>query len=147
MSGRQCLIALTTLAVCLTASPSQQKAGAAKVEVHLAAEHAPEGLKAGSRTDLMYVTSSVKTKAGKVVHSTNVLVEGLEVVSVKREEKPADPAKAVVVELRGTKGQVEKVERAKRRTVVVAETEAGGKVVTKMRPLTLRLELAKKGKP
>jgi hypothetical protein len=129
----------------LTTSPGQEKAQEVKVEVYLSAEHAPEALKAGSRADLKMVLSKVATKTGKVAYSTGPLADGVEVVSVKREEKPKDPDKAVLVELRATKAQAEKIERAKERLVTVRETD-GGTTVIKKRPIPLRLELVKPAK-
>jgi hypothetical protein len=138
---------IIAVAACLATSSAQEKAEAAKVkvEIHLSAEHAPEGLKAGARANLRFVTSSTRTKTGRAVHSTRPLVDDVEVAAVKREEKPADPARAVLVELSVTKAQAEKVEKAKEQVVTVVESE-GGKVVTKKRPIPLRLELAKPAK-
>lgn len=140
---RRCLAALALVgAACLTSSTAQEKAQEAKVkvDVHLSVEHTPEGLKAGSRADLKMVLSSVKSKTGKVLYRTSSLADGVEVVAVKREQKPADPHKAVQVELRATKAQAEKIEKAKSQLVTVTESE-GGKIVTSQRPVPLRLEL------
>jgi hypothetical protein len=110
--------------------------------VQLSVEHAPEGLKADSRADLKMVLSSAKTKTGKVMYSTSPLAEGVEVVAVNRKEKPKDPDQAVLVELRVTTAQAEKIEAAKARLVTIVET-SGGKSATKQRPVPLRLELVK----
>jgi hypothetical protein len=148
MKLSHCLAAVAAAAVCLAPSPGQEKAQETKVkvEVHLAAEHAPEALKAGSRADLKMVLGSAKTKTGKATYSTSPLADGVEVVSVKREKKPADPDKAVLVELRTTKAHAEKIERAKARLVTVVESD-GGKPVSRKRPVPLRLELAKPDNP
>ncbi len=148
MKRSHCLAAVIAAAVCLAPSPGQEKAQEAKVkvEVHLAAEHAPEALKAGSRADLRMVMGSTKTKTGKVTYSTRPLADGVEVVSVKREQKPADPDKAVLVELRATKPQAEKIEKVKAHLVTVVESD-GGKPVSRKRPVPLRLELAKPDSP
>lgn len=147
MKLKHCLAAVAFAAAWLAASPGQEKAQEArvKVEVYLPAEHAPEGLKAGARADLKMVLSSAKSKTGKVACSTRPLADGVEVVSVKREQKPKDPDKAVLVELRATKAQAEKIERAKERLVTVIESD-GGKAVAKKRPIPLRLELVKPAK-
>jgi hypothetical protein len=138
------LTALTVAAACLAVSAAQQKDKEAKVkvEIHLSAEHAPKGLKAGDRADLSYVVSSVKTKSGKAIYNTKPLAEGVEVVAVKRQEKPADPAKAVLVELNITKAQADKIDKVKATGVDVVESD-NGKPVTKKRPIPLRLELLK----
>jgi hypothetical protein len=131
----------------IPAYATQEKAPAArvKVEVHLSADHAPEAIKANSRADLVYVQSSAKTSKGKVLYNTRPVARDVEVVSVKREKKPADPARAVRVELRVTKEQAAKIEKMKTLVVTVVETE-GGKSVTKKRPVTLRLEPARRAK-
>jgi hypothetical protein len=132
--------------VCLASSAQEQgKAARVKVEIHLAAEHAPDSIKAGATADLKFVLSSVKTK-GKVMYRTKGLADGVEVVAVKRQEKPADPNKAVLVELRVTKEQAAKIEKAKVHTVTVVESEPGGKVVSTKRPVPLRLEPVKAAK-
>jgi hypothetical protein len=133
------------VAACLAPSSAQEKAGEerVKVEVYLSAEHAPEGLKAGARADLVMVLGKTMTKDGKLVsYRIAPLAGGAEVVSVKREEKPANPARAVRAELRVTKQQTARIETAKGRLVTVVESE-GGKPVTKKRPVPLRLELVK----
>src|SRR5262249_49587173 len=113
---RHNLVALAAAAAAWLA-PSTAQEAKVNVKVHLAAEHAPEGLKAGARADLKMVLSSAKTKTGKVTYRTSPLAEGVEVVSVKREEKPKDPDKAVLVELLVTKAQAEKIREAKARLV------------------------------
>lgn len=130
--------------VILSSATSQEKADEAQVTVavHLSAEHAPEGLKMGVRADLMMVLGSVKAKKGKAMYQTKLLVSGATVVSIKREEKPVDPTRAVAVELSVPKAQAEKIEKAKTGFVDVVEFE-GGKAVTKKRPIPLRLELPK----
>jgi hypothetical protein len=109
---KQCLIAVTAAAAYLSQAPGQEKAQEAKVkvEVHLSSEHAPMALKAGARTDLKMVLPSTKT-ASKVGYETNPLADSVEVVSVKREEKPADPDKVVRVGLRATKVKAEQIEK------------------------------------
>ena len=66
-----------------------------------------------------------------------------EVVSVKREEKPKDPEKAVRVELRVTKEQAEKIEKLKASEVSIAGTDDKGNRFVKKGPVPLRLEPAK----
>jgi hypothetical protein len=139
MKPRHCLAALLAVAVCLSASAAREKPAEPKttVKVYLAAEHAPEGLKAGSRANLMMVTSSARTKGGKVSYSTKPLAPDVEVVSVKREKKPESPDKAVLVELKATKDQAAKIEKVK--TTLVTIAESGGTV--RKAPIPLRLEL------
>jgi hypothetical protein len=146
MSVRRLLPPLAVV-LCIPAHAAQEKAPEArvKVEVHLAAEHAPEAIKANTRADLVYVASTTKFGTGRVVHNTRPIARDVEVVSVKREKKPADPARAVLVELRVTKEQAAKIEKMKTLLVTVVESE-GGKPVTKKRPVTLRLEPAKRAK-
>ncbi len=64
----------------------------------------------------------------------------MDVVSVKREEKPAAPDRAVRVELRVNKEQAALIERAKARMVTVVEVD-GGKGIARRRPVPLRLVL------
>lgn len=137
---------LLMVVACIPAYATQDKAPAdrVKVEVHLSAEHAPETIKAKTRADLVYVQSSTKINKGKVVlYNTRPLAMDVEVVSVKREKKPADPARAVLVELRVTNEQATKIEKMKALLVTVVERE-DGKVVTRKRPVTLRLEPARR---
>jgi hypothetical protein len=136
-------LAMVMVIACVNASAAQQQPAAVrvKVEVHLAAEHVPETIKANSRADLVYVQSSVKSRNGKILYNTRRVAADVEVVSVKREKKPADPARAVLVELRVTKEQAAKIEKMKTRVVTVVERE-DGKSVTKKQPVTLRLEPA-----
>ncbi len=127
---------------------AQEKAvpGKVKVAIQLAAEHAPEAVKANNRANLMFVVSSVKSRTGKVVYSTKRVFDGVEVVSVKREAKPADPEKAVFVELQVTREQAEKIEKLKSQFVTISGTDDSGKRFTKMRPVPLRLEPASRSK-
>lgn len=143
------LAALALVAAALCAASAQEKGEPAKVDVelHLAAEHAPKGLKAGSRADLHLIRASTKTKSGKVSYSTQGVALDLEVVDVKREEKPKDPDRAVLVKLRATKAQAERIEKLKAMTVTVSERGPDGKPVLKRRPVPLRLELAPPAKP
>jgi hypothetical protein len=107
--------------------------------VYLAAEHAPEGLKAGSKANLVMVTGSAKLKGGKTFYTTKPVADGVEVVSVKREKKPESPEKAVLVELKAMKDQAAKIEKVK--AAIVTIVERGG--VARKGPVPLRLELVK----
>src|SRR5262249_43557863 len=144
MPGRRFLPVLMIFCMTISAAATEEKVEAAKVkvEVHLSAEHAPEAIKVKSRVDLVYVKSAIKTRTGKAKYMTAPLAKDAEVASIKREKNPADPAKAVRVELLVTKEQAARIEKMKKRVVTVVESE-GGKAVTKKRPVPLRLELAK----
>jgi hypothetical protein len=137
--------ALALTAACLAALAAQKKPEvvAVKVELQLPAKAVPAALKAGDRVDLKVVLSRSVTPTGKVSVRTRSLVDNLEVVSVKRQEKPADPATAVAVVLRGTKEQADKINKLKATTVTVVERGKDGKPVTTMRPVPLFLELVK----
>src|SRR5262249_55167813 len=105
MKPTHCLAALLAVALCLSLSAAREKPAEPPptVKVYLAAEHAPEGLKAGSKANLVMVTGSVVLKGRKPFYKTTPVAEGVEVVSVKREKKPESPDKAVLVELKATK--------------------------------------------
>ena len=141
------LLSAVVLVALGAASPGQEKGDneKAKVEVALAAQHVPEGLKAGSRADLLMVLSTIVAPSGLTSMRTAPLAAAAEVLSVKREEKPADPLKAVVVELRVTKEQAAKIEKIKTHLVTVVERK-DGKIHKTKRPVLLRLELAKPAK-
>ena len=110
MPGRRFLPVLMIFCMTISAAATQEKVEAAKVkvEVHLSAEHAPEAIKVKSRVDLVYVKSAIKTRTGKAKYMTAPLAKDAEVASIKREKNPADPAKAVRVELLVTKEQAAK---------------------------------------
>jgi len=112
-----------------------------KVEVALATEHAPEGLKANSRVHLNYVVGKAVTRNGTTRYTTNQIVKDVEVISVTQVEKPNESEQAVKVELRVTKDQADKIEKYKTHLVTVVETIPGGGTVTKKKPVPLRLEL------
>lgn len=135
-------LAVFVLAACLATAAAPQNPETGKVEVQLAVEHVPEGLKAGSRVNLLYVTSVNKRKGAKAPYTTRPIAEGLKVVGVRRQEKPADPAKAVSVELQGTQEQAARIETTKTRVVDWAERGPDGKYAITRRPLILRLESA-----
>lgn len=143
MSLPHCLSALLTIVAVLSPLSAREKPAGPKanVTVYLAAEHAPDGLKAGLRANLVMVTGSART-GKKVIYMTKPVAEGVEVVSVKREKKPASPDKAVLVELKATKDQADKIEKVK--AAIVTITEPGGTV--RKGPVPLRLELPKAGK-
>jgi hypothetical protein len=132
------LAALFAVAVCLSLSAADEKPAEPKatVKVFLAAEHAPDGLKAGSQANLVMVRAATK-RAGKFYYATSSLAPDVEIVSVKREKKPESPDKAVLVELKATKEQAAKIERAKGTLVTIRER--GG--VVRKAPVPLRLEL------
>jgi hypothetical protein len=137
--------ALALTVACLAALAAQKKpeAVAVQVKLQLPAKAVPAALKAGDRVDLKVVLSRSTTPTGKVNVRSRSLVDNLEVVSVKREEKPADPARAVAVVLRGTKEQADKVNKLKATTVTVRAKDEHGKAVPTKRPVPLFLELVK----
>jgi hypothetical protein len=117
------------------------------VEVSLATEHVPEGLKAGDRVDLKNVLSKTTGPRGLVYYNARTIAPDVEVVSVTRVEEPKDPEMAVKVELRMPKPQAERVETIKKRLVTVVLRIPGGGTETRQKPLTLLLELHKADKP
>jgi hypothetical protein len=116
---------------------------AAKVEVKLAKEHVPDGLKAGDHVDLMFVASMTKTATGKVAYSTRGVTQNVVVTAVTEVDKPPRPEDAVKVELQVSKDQAAKIEQIKTRLVRVSERIPGGGVQTVQKPVPLRLEIAK----
>jgi HEAT repeat protein len=89
------------------------RADAAKTTVELCffAEHAPKEIEPNTRVDLMFVTSMNKAKAGEVSYSSKRVLQDIEVVFVKRQERPADLEKAVLVRLLVTKEQAETIKK------------------------------------
>jgi len=128
--------------------PPKQASGeeSAKVEVAFAIVHVPQALKAGMKVDLEHVTSAIITGTGEAIYNPIPVVAGLEVVSVTKMEKPADPEQAVKVELKGTKQQIDKVVAIKSRVVNVSGKRPDGSFGPMQKPPTLRLELAKSEK-
>ena len=139
--SKQCTVALAVLTVCGIAARGQDEI--TKVEVSCAAEHVPDGLKAGARVDLMQVVGKSVTPTGKVSYSTSVLVQDIEVAAVTTMEKPKVPEQAVKVELRVTKAQAAVIESAKARLVTVTEATSDGRSKTERKPVPLRLEPTK----
>lgn len=139
--SKQCTVALALLVVCGIAARGQDET--TKVEVSCAAEHVPDGLKAGARVDLMQVVGKSVTSTGKVSYSTNGVAQDIEVVSVTKVEKPKVPDQAVKVELRVTKAQAVVIERVKARLVTVTEATSDGQSKTVTKPVPLRLQPTK----
>jgi hypothetical protein len=102
--------------------------GTATVDVSLAKEHVPDGLKAGAHVDLDYVASMTKTPTGKVAYSTWGVTQDAVVVSVTEVEKPQTPEDGVKVELQVPKDQLTRIEQLKKRLVRVSERIPGGGV-------------------
>jgi hypothetical protein len=115
------------------------------VEVYVATEHSPEGLKAGAKVNLLSVNGKTVIPNGKVHYRTSTLAADVEVASVTQVEKPNSPAEAVKVELKVTKDQAAKIEMAKAHRVTVVERSPDGPK-TEKRPLTFRLEPTKADK-
>jgi hypothetical protein len=139
--SRQCAVALALLAVGGIAARGQDQT--TKVEVSCAAEHVPDGLKAGARVDLMQVIGKSVTRTGKVSYSTSGLAQDIEVVSVTKVKKPKVPEQAVKVVLRVTRAQAAAIERAKARLVTVTQATSDGQSKTVRKPVPLRLQLTK----
>jgi hypothetical protein len=114
-----------------------------KVEIHLATEHVPKDLKAGTRVDLKMVKSKTVGPRGRTTYSTSPVAENVEVASVVQVEKPANPEGAVRVQLLVVKDKAEKIKKTRDHMVTVVERQKDGGVVRKKKPITLRLELTK----
>ncbi len=129
-------------------APAQDKKAddRVKVEVLLAAEHVPQGLKAGARADLKRVMSKIVAPNGLTAYRTALVAADVEVVSVTPVDKPATPEAAVRVQLLVAKELAERVEKARGRMVTVVERRGDGGVERKTKPATLRLELPKPDK-
>lgn len=113
------------------------------VEVQLASENVPEGLKAGAKVDLKMITGKTVTATGKASIITNTLVADIEVAAVTKVEKPKSPEQAIKVELRVTKEQAAKIENVKKQTVTTMVTKPGGGRETVQMPVPLRIEMSK----
>jgi hypothetical protein len=140
-------LSLGTLALLVAAGLAQDKVPErTKVEPSLAAEHVPNGLKAGTRVDLNMVTATTIRANGFVAYSTTALAPDVEVTSVTKLEKPKAPEEAVKVELLVTKEQAARIEKAKAQLVTVVERVPGGKPKTTQKSVPLRLEVPKPDK-
>ena len=114
-----------------------------KVEVALAAENVPDGVKVGSKVQLVYVAGRTVTGTGRVAERRSPVVSGsFEVLSVEKVEKPTDADQAVKVVLRVSKTRAERIETFKTHEVTVVE-RVGGQAVTKKKTIPMVLELAK----
>jgi hypothetical protein len=114
-----------------------------KVEVLLATEHVPKGLKAGTRVDLKMVTAKIVGPKGLAQYVTRPVAADLEVASVVPVDMPATPEAAVRVQLLVAKDMARKVEKTRDSQVNAVERQADGSTVRKRRLVTLRLELPK----
>jgi hypothetical protein len=117
-----------------------------KVEVLLATEHVPEGLKAGTRVDLKMVTGKTINPRGETAYVASLVAAAVEVASVEPVDKPAAPEAAVRVQLLVAKDSAERVEWHRDRKVTVFERQPDGSRVRQTKPVTLRLELPKPDK-
>jgi hypothetical protein len=117
-----------------------------KVEVLLATEHVPEGLKAGTRVDLKMVTGKTVGPNGLTAYRVALVAADVEVASVAPVDKPATAEAAVRVQLLVARDMAEKIEKTRDRMVTVVERQGDGSVVTKMKRVTLRLELPRPDK-
>jgi len=111
-----------------------------KVEVLFAKDQVPDDLKPGVKVDLRRVDSQTTTATGRVSIRSSVIVPGLEVVSVTKVDKPKAPDEAIKVELKGSKDQIEKVNKYKDQKVKVVERAPGGVPESKEKRIPLRLE-------
>ena len=146
MTTRRRLAALVLATACLAALAAEGKPEGASVKIPFAAKDVPAALKAGDRVNLKVVLGSTITAKGKALVRSKVFVADLEVVSVQRQAKPADPTKAVEVEVRTTKEKAAKVEKLKVATVTVVQKDVNGKTETKKKPVPLILELVNPAK-
>jgi hypothetical protein len=117
-----------------------------KVEILLATEHLPDGLKEGTRVDLKMVTGKTVAPRGLTLYNTSLVAADVEVASVTTVEKPETPEAAVKVQLLVPKDLAEKVEKIRDKKVTVVESQGNGTVERKQKPVTLRLELPKSDK-
>jgi hypothetical protein len=111
-----------------------------KVEVLLATEHVPQGLKAGTRVNLKMVTGKTVGPKGRAVYATGLVAEDVEIASVAPVDKPANPEAAVRVYLLVAKDVAKKVEKIGDHLVTVVDRQGDGSVERKKKPVTLRLE-------
>src|SRR4051794_17954611 len=95
------LLAGIGLVVTFCFVPAQEnKAGdRAKVEVLLAKEHVPDGLKEGTRVDLKMVTGKTVGPKGLTLYSASLVAADVEVASVAAVDKPATLEGAMRVQL------------------------------------------------
>lgn len=142
-----CLVAVASFQGKLATSTACGAEDETTVEVSLAAEHAPQGLKTGDKVDLMRVDGKAVSRTGKVSYTTVILAQELEVAAVTRVDKPKSPEEAIKVELRVNQDQAATIERTKAQRVTTVVTTSDGGRKTEKRPVTLRLELAESDKP
>jgi hypothetical protein len=112
-----------------------------KVDVLLADEHVPKGLKAGTRADLKMVQGKTSTPNGLTMYRSSLVAADVEVASIDTVDKPATPEGAVKVQLLVSKDVAEKIVKTRDRLVTVIERKVDGVAETKKKPVTLRLEL------
>ncbi len=117
-----------------------------KVEVLLATEHVPQGLKAGTRVHLKMVTGKTVGPKRLTLYRTLLVAGDIEVASVALVEKPATPEAAVRVQLLVPKAMAGKVEQTRDHMVTVVERQGDGSVLRKRKLVTLRLEMPKPDK-
>jgi len=140
---RESLIVLAYLTFSYGLAFAQEKT---KVELYFASENVVAGLKAGNRVDLKRLAGRSITPSGKISVVTNTIALDLEVASISQIEKPKSPEQAVKVELKATKIQAARIERAKAQLVTIMETDSDGTVKTTMKPVTLLLDLTEEKK-
>src|SRR5262249_19826639 len=78
----------------LVAAQDKKADDRVEVEVHLATEHVPTGLRAGARVDLKMVTGKTIRPKGLTVYKAGLVAAGLEVASVAPVDQPATPEAA-----------------------------------------------------
>jgi hypothetical protein len=118
------------------ASPSQV------VDIMLAAEHIPEGLKSGDKINLKIVTGKAGT-GKRSIYMTQNMATGLEVKRVSILEKPDEHGRSIRVELTVTSAQAKTLEKAKAQVITVIETVPGEGTTTGRKPVPFRIELSK----
>lgn len=112
------------------------------VEVLLAVEHVPEGMKIGDKIDLKMITG--KAFVGKrTLHLSKTMAQGLVVESIARLEKPDGHGRSIRVGLAAPAAAAKAIEQAKAELATVVETVPGEGTTTARRPVPFRLEMAK----
>lgn len=140
---------LLTVAMCCGAAVCQEKGALnspaveprVNVDVFLAKEHVPAGLKAGTLVDLTFVAGKTVTAKGRVSYMTKKVAPSVIVVSIAPAKKPKSPEYPILATLSVTQKQLPLIERMKTRSFTVSETKPGGGIETKQMFAVWRLEI------
>ena len=117
-----------------------------KIEVFFSKEHVPADLKAGEKVDLKRIDTARISGDGTMRYTMTTLAEGIEVLSVTKEEKPRETWLAMSVQFRVTKEQAELITQTKSTLIPFTSKGPDGKRVTKQRPVPMRIERKKEAK-